>query len=99
MLDYLLLGLYPSEEDIVAVQQARAAAPIGQPRRVADVPLPPRRNAFDVEDEAALLAGAAPAVPPPPLASPSGPARASQPLVPPPSGAGPVAPAASREQP
>jgi len=37
--DYVLLGQYPSEADIAAVQQGQAAAPIGEPRAVADVPL------------------------------------------------------------
>ena len=37
--DYVLLGQYPSEADIAAVQQGQAAAPIGEPRVVADVPL------------------------------------------------------------
>ena len=38
--DYLLLGQYPGEEDLAAVREGRAAAPIGVPRRVEDVPLP-----------------------------------------------------------
>jgi penicillin-binding protein 2 len=38
--DYLLLGQYPSEEDLAAVQQGRAGAPLGTPRRAAEVPLP-----------------------------------------------------------
>ena len=38
--DYLLLGQYPSEADIAAVREGRAMAPIGTPRRAADVPLP-----------------------------------------------------------
>lgn len=46
VLDYLIEGLYPSEEDIAAVQLGKAAAPIGQQRRVADVPLPRGREAF-----------------------------------------------------
>ncbi len=37
--DYVLLGQYPSEADIAAVQQGRATAPIGEPRAVADVRL------------------------------------------------------------
>ncbi|MFN4120722.1 penicillin-binding protein 2 [Acidovorax sp.] len=37
--DYWLLGEYPSDEDIAAVQKGQAAAPIGKPRAVADVPL------------------------------------------------------------
>ncbi len=40
VLDYWLMGNYPSEEDIVAVQRGEAAAPIGAPRLAADVPLP-----------------------------------------------------------
>jgi penicillin-binding protein 2 len=38
--DYLLMGQYPSEEDIAAVQQAKATTPIGKPRNVADVAWP-----------------------------------------------------------
>jgi penicillin-binding protein 2 len=40
--DYLLLGTYPSEEDIALTQQGRSAAPVGEPRRAADIPLPGR---------------------------------------------------------
>ena len=35
--DYLLLGQYPSEEDLVAVQKGLAGAPIGKPRSVAEM--------------------------------------------------------------
>lgn len=35
--DYVLLGQYPSEEDIQAVQQAQALAPIGTPIAVTDI--------------------------------------------------------------
>jgi penicillin-binding protein 2 len=35
--DYMLLGQYPSEEDMAAVQKGVAAAPIGKPRKVADM--------------------------------------------------------------
>ena len=38
--DYLLLGQYPSEEDIAATRAGRSAAPIGQPRRIDEVALP-----------------------------------------------------------
>ena len=38
--DYLLLGQYPSEEDLAATREGRSAAPIGTPRRAADVPWP-----------------------------------------------------------
>jgi penicillin-binding protein 2 len=39
--DYWLMGLYPSEEDIAAVREAKAMTPIGKQRPVADVPWPP----------------------------------------------------------
>jgi penicillin-binding protein 2 len=35
-IDYLLLGIVPSEEDIAAVQRGEAGAPIGQPRPAAE---------------------------------------------------------------
>ena len=38
--DYLLLGQYPSEADMAAMREGKAKAPIGTPRRAADVPLP-----------------------------------------------------------
>jgi penicillin-binding protein 2 len=37
VMDYWLSGLYPSEADLRAVQQGQAGAPIGTPRRVADM--------------------------------------------------------------
>ena len=39
--DYLLLGQYPSVEDIAAVRKGLATAPIGTPRRVADIQITP----------------------------------------------------------
>jgi penicillin-binding protein 2 len=36
--DYVLLGQYPSEEDMAAVKKGQAAAPIGKPRRAEEVP-------------------------------------------------------------
>ncbi len=41
VLDYWLLGQYPSKEDIEAVQKGQAPSPIGKPRTVAEVPWPP----------------------------------------------------------
>jgi penicillin-binding protein 2 len=35
--DFMLMGQYPSEEDMAAVQKGQAGAPIGKPRRVADM--------------------------------------------------------------
>jgi penicillin-binding protein 2 len=36
--DYVLLGQYPSEEDMAAVKKGQAAAPMGKPRKLDDVP-------------------------------------------------------------
>jgi len=40
VLDYLLMDQYPSEEDIALVREGKGVAPIGTPRKPADVPLP-----------------------------------------------------------
>jgi penicillin-binding protein 2 len=40
--DYWLLGQYPSEEDLAAVKQGRAATPLGKPRPAAEVAWPPK---------------------------------------------------------
>jgi penicillin-binding protein 2 len=37
--DYLLLGQYPSEEDVELTRQGRSGAPVGEPLLAADVPL------------------------------------------------------------
>ena len=37
--DYWLLGQYPSEEDIQAARKGQAAAPMGAPRKVEDIPV------------------------------------------------------------
>jgi penicillin-binding protein 2 len=39
--DYVLLGQYPSEEDMAAVKKGQAAAPIGKPRKAEDMPWKP----------------------------------------------------------
>ncbi|MBV8250725.1 MAG: penicillin-binding protein 2 [Comamonas sp.] len=39
IIDYWLLGNYPSEADMAAMRMGKAAAPIGTPRRAEDVPL------------------------------------------------------------
>jgi penicillin-binding protein 2 len=45
VLDYLLQGQYPSEDDIALTRIGKAGAPVGTPRRAADVPLPTLMNA------------------------------------------------------
>ena len=42
VLDFVILGQYPSEEDIAAVQKGQATRPIGKPRDEANVPWPPK---------------------------------------------------------
>ena len=37
--DYLLLGQYPSEEDMALTREGKSGAPVGTPRRAADMPL------------------------------------------------------------
>jgi penicillin-binding protein 2 len=49
VLDYLLLDQYPSEEDIAAVQQGKAASPIGVPRKASEMPLPRGLDAFGAD--------------------------------------------------
>lgn len=39
--DYLLLGQYPSLEDLALVSKGQATAPVGKPRLVSDMPWPP----------------------------------------------------------
>lgn len=57
--DFVLLGQYPSEEDMAATRKGQSAAPIGTPRRATDVPLPGQGMAAS----AAMLAAAEPALP------------------------------------
>jgi penicillin-binding protein 2 len=57
--DYWLMGQYPNEEDLAAVREGKAAAPIGKPLNAADVAWPPAGSAA----AAAAAATAAPTVP------------------------------------
>jgi penicillin-binding protein 2 len=41
VLDYWLLGQYPSEDDMAAVSKGQASPPMGKPRQIKDVPWPP----------------------------------------------------------
>jgi penicillin-binding protein 2 len=94
VLDYLLLGLYPSEEDIALVQQGRASAPVGSQRKASEVPLPKGTDAFgtDVTELAVSATASAPGL----LASPDVPAApASAPSAPGPAAPPPSAPTAA----
>jgi hypothetical protein len=45
----VIQGLYPAEEDILAVQRGQATRPTGKPREVATMPWPPRPAAPKVD--------------------------------------------------
>jgi len=64
--DYMLLGLYPSEEDLAATRLGKSGAPIGVQRPALDVPLP---------GQAAAASAAAVPVAAAPSGSASGPLR------------------------
>jgi penicillin-binding protein 2 len=59
--DYLLLGLYPSEEDLAAMREGKAKAPIGKPRPAAEVPLPGQAAPAAAAPATQRVAAAAPA--------------------------------------
>ncbi|MFM2055941.1 MAG: hypothetical protein RLY71_326 [Pseudomonadota bacterium] len=61
VLDYVISGVYPSEDDIALVQKGHASTPVGVPRRATDVPLPPVRNAGTGAPETPLPTPVAPA--------------------------------------
>jgi penicillin-binding protein 2 len=67
--DYLLLGVYPSAEDIALTRQGKSAAPVGTPRRAADVPLPGAATAPSAASAPAASAWATPGAAPARLAS------------------------------
>jgi penicillin-binding protein 2 len=48
--DFVISGVYPSQEDIDAVQKGQATRPIGKPRTVASVPWPPKAAELAVEE-------------------------------------------------
>jgi penicillin-binding protein 2 len=48
--DFVIMGQYPSQEDIEAVQKGQATRPIGKPRSVASVPWPPKAAELAVEE-------------------------------------------------
>jgi penicillin-binding protein 2 len=58
-MDYYLLGLYPSEEDIAAVRKGQATAPIGKPRPASEFAWPPTTGTTAA---AASVAASAPAL-------------------------------------
>ncbi len=80
--DYVLLGLYPSEEDIALTRQGKSTAPVGRQRRADEVPLPGMPAALPPEAAApapapAAAAAAAAAPAPAPAAAAAVPAAAA----------------------
>ena len=65
MFDYLLLGLYPSPEDMAAMREGKAKAPIGTPRRALDIALPGQLAPAAAAQPAVDRVAAAPAPMPP----------------------------------
>jgi len=59
--DYWLLGLYPSEQDLLAVSKGQATAPLGKPRLAKDVSWPPPKPAEPQEAAVATAPLPAPA--------------------------------------
>mgnify|MGYP001236440568 CR=1 FL=1 len=54
--DHVLLGRYPSVEDIALTQQGKSTAPVGKPRASAEVPLPGGAAVAGVPPQAAASA-------------------------------------------
>ena len=57
--DYLLLGQYPSAEDVALTREGRSSAPVGTPRRAAELPLPGQPPAAAAAASASAAAAAA----------------------------------------
>ena len=57
--DFVIMGQYPSQEDIEAVQKGQATRPIGKPRAVASVPWPPKAAELAVEEPVVTAAAKA----------------------------------------
>ncbi|MFM9880135.1 MAG: penicillin-binding protein 2 [Burkholderiaceae bacterium] len=70
--DYWLLGHYPSEQDLAAVQKGQAAAPLGKPRAVQEIAWPPAVSApsLPVNPKAAARVTAQAAEPAQPVPQP-----------------------------
>ncbi len=51
--DFVLMGQYPAQEDIEAVQKGQATRPIGKQRPIASVPWPPKRSDTPEQEAAA----------------------------------------------
>jgi len=59
VLDYALMGLYPSEEDIALTQKGQSSTPVGKQRQASEVPLPPPLGSVAPPAAASAVAAAA----------------------------------------
>jgi penicillin-binding protein 2 len=57
--DFVIMGQYPSQEDIDAVQKGQATRPIGKSRAVASVPWPPKAAELALEEPLMAASAAA----------------------------------------
>jgi len=55
--DFVIMGQYPSQEDIEAVQKGQATRPIGKPRAVANVPWPPKASELAADEPVSTASG------------------------------------------
>jgi penicillin-binding protein 2 len=73
--DFVIMGQYPSQEDIEAVQKGQATRPIGKPRSVASVPWPPKAADLAPDEIPEVASAAKTASAPKPAASAGSAAR------------------------
>jgi len=74
VIDYALLGKYPSVEDVALTREGKTAAPVGVARAASGIPLPGNAPSVAVTGP---VVPAAPVVPAPPVASAPAPKRAA----------------------
>ena len=63
VLDYWLLGLYPSEQDLALVRYGKASAPVGTPRLASQVPLVTDQKTLVLSDAGVLSERDIPPIP------------------------------------
>jgi penicillin-binding protein 2 len=64
VLDYWLLGLYPSEQDLALVRYGKASAPVGTPRLASQVPLVADQKTLVLSESGVLSERDIPPAPP-----------------------------------
>jgi penicillin-binding protein 2 len=71
--DYLLLGQYPSEEDLALMREGKAKAPVGTPRKATEVPWAGQAAPAQAQAAAATVAATVPDARSPSVAALAGP--------------------------